>query len=127
MGNNGVKIGIIVAALGAALVIYVLSSREEKLPAEVVQPSMVDLICQDCGEHSQDTADNLAKVEIKGGVRDPGEAGGATRRTAKLASKYPCPKCGQPSAVHAHYCKDHGKYYPVEAAEGGRGKCPDCP
>jgi hypothetical protein len=127
MGKNGVKILIIVVALGGAAVAYVLGNKSEKLPADAVQPTQVDLICLQCNEHSQDTAENLAKVEIKGGMRTPAEGEKAIRRLAKIPSKYPCPKCGAPEAVHAFYCKDHNIYYPAESPDGGRGKCPQCP
>ena len=125
--GKGLKIGIAIIAFAAAGVVYFITSRPEALPAEVVEATMVDLICESCGEHSQDTAENLDKVEVPGGVKQPGEGEGAVRRLARLPSKYPCPKCGQTTAVHARLCPDHNVYYPVTSADGGRGKCPQCP
>ncbi len=126
MGKNGVKIGIIVVAFAGAIIAWIVSNREEPLPADVVKPQMVDLVCTECGAHTQDSADNLAKVKIEGGIRTP-EGEGGFRRMAKVRTKYPCSACNQPAAVHAKYCQDHDLYYPAESESGGGGKCPKCP
>jgi hypothetical protein len=125
MGKQGVKIAIIVVSLLSAGVIYYISTAPEA--AEVSgEVTYTDILCQACNEHYQDTAEHLATIEIRSGVPMPAEGTGRVRRAARTRVTYPCSKCNETTAVAAFHCKEHDKYYPAEAADGGRGKCPDC-
>jgi len=126
MGGTNGKIAIVIVAFALAGGIWYWTSRPEPAP-ELKDPTLVDLICEACGEHSQDSPEHLLTVLIKGGVRTPTEGGGMTRHQAVERPVYPCPKCNEPTAVMARYCQTHQKYYPAQLAEGGAGKCPDCP
>lgn len=125
MGGKGFKIGIIVASLSLALVLVIWNSGSSGPSAP--EPQMIDLVCESCGEHFQANSTDLEKTEIPGSVPTPEEGQGRSRRTSVPRSLYPCAKCGQPTAVIAHHCETHDKWYPAEAADGGSGKCPDCP
>ncbi len=126
MGGQGSKIAIAVGVFVLAGIIYYSTSGPEK-PEVVTESMMVDIICEACGEVSQDTPENLAKVEIRGGIRPAAEGEGLVRRTAKERTLYPCPKCSEPAAVAARYCEEHQKHFPAQNADGSPGRCPDCP
>ncbi len=124
MGGKGFKIGIIVIALTASMVVYFWSGEES---VQQFGPEPADLICESCGEHFQINADKLKELEIPGSVHAATEESGRSRRAALPRSTFPCEKCGQPTGVIARHCDTHDKWYANESAEGGPGKCPDCP
>lgn len=127
MGSKGVKVAIIVVAFLAAGIILYSSFGSEAAPAIEGDVSYTQIICQACGEHYQETPEKLATIEIRTLVPQPSDGEGKIRRNARLRFTYPCAKCGENSAVAAYHCEIHDKYYPAEAADGGRGHCPDCP
>lgn len=126
MGGKGVKIAIIIVAFASAGVIYYVSTASEPVVLEG-ESTKVDVICQSCNEHYQDTPEHLATIEIRSNAAPPEEGAGRIRRMARIKITYPCEKCGATTAVAAFHCAEHDKYYPAEGPDGAKGRCPDCP
>jgi DNA-directed RNA polymerase subunit M/transcription elongation factor TFIIS len=122
-----VKIIIIVAALGAAGVIYATTSREEK--AGVAKDAKaIDFVCTKCGHSYQVPYEEFKTAQKAAAAQKSDEEGGSKmkRRRDVKPPLMTCPQCGEQAALPANRCPTHSIYYPKQNADGSKGKCPQC-
>lgn len=126
MGKSSVKIIIIVAALGAAGVIYATTSREEKagVPKDA---KAIDFVCTKCN-HSFPVPYEEFKAAQKAVAQQSGdeEGGKMKRRRDVKPPVLDCPQCNEHAALPANRCPTHSVFYPKQLEDGSRGRCPQC-
>ena len=128
MGKSSViKIVIILAALGAAGVIYATTSREEK--AGVAKDAKaIDVVCTKCGNSFQVPYEEYKSAQKAAAAQRSGEDDGARmkRRRDVKPPVLTCPQCNEQSALAANRCPTHSTYYPKMNEDGTKGRCPQC-
>lgn len=128
MGKSAVvKIIIIVAALGAAGVIYATTSREEK--AGVAKDAKaIDFVCTKCDHSFPVPYEEFKSAQKAAAAQEAGDEGGGKmkRRRDVKPPVLTCPQCNEQSALAANRCPTHSKYYPKQNEDGTKGRCPLC-
>ncbi|HVP09847.1 MAG TPA: hypothetical protein VMV94_01520 [Phycisphaerae bacterium] len=124
-GGNGVKIAIVIVALGIAVTVFAVTSRREEV--KIDEGAMKDLICTKCNAHIQMKLIDFDKAMKAAPKRDNPDAGSGprTRRVAELPKLIKCPKCGEDAVTLAAKCPNSDKWYPLKNPDGSNGKCPD--
>ncbi len=127
-GGNGVKIGIVVVALAAAVVVFALT-RKPQDAQYIGDANQRDLICTKCDHHFTMPVKDWEKA-VKTAPREPSdepEEGGAprARRGASKPALIKCAKCNEAAAVPAAKCEHSDSWYPRIKPDGTPGTCPD--
>lgn len=125
MGKSSIKIIIIVAALGAAGVIYATTNREEK--AGVAKDAKaIDFVCTKCS-HSFPVPYEEFKAAQKAVAQSGDDGDGKVKRRRDVKPPVlDCPQCNEHSALAASRCPTHSTFYPKHLEDGTRGRCPKC-
>ncbi len=124
-GGNGVKIGIIVIAVG--IIAYMLfSGGGSEAPKVAPNADDMDLICLENDKHFKMSVDvwrsseNFGPKPVDDGDGKPRHRG--SKRGVKVIR---CDECDGGDAVLAAKCPDSDTWYPVKYPDGTQGKCPD--
>ncbi|HKQ46454.1 MAG TPA: hypothetical protein VJZ71_00110 [Phycisphaerae bacterium] len=128
MGKSSiVKIIIILAAMGAAGVIYATTSREEK--AGVAKDAKaIDFVCTKCTHHFEVPYEEFKAAQKAAAAPRSGEDDGVKmkRRRDVKPPVLACPQCSEQAALAANRCPTHSTYYPKLNEDGTKGRCPQC-
>ncbi|MFH1419173.1 MAG: hypothetical protein ABII12_12920 [Planctomycetota bacterium] len=124
-GGNAVKIGIIVAALGVAVVVFVMTGKEPESRRPPGASETRDCLCTQCG-HRWEMAEAEWHAAIQAApAAPPPPEGPRTRNSPRPIKMVQCPQCNEFAGVLAAKCPDSDTWYPIRNPDGTRGSCPD--
>jgi hypothetical protein len=119
MPNKGIKIGLIVALLGAAGVIA-YTQRSTKVEQPDTPDTATTYVCGECGHGVDLTAAEYAKMVTEGNKERQ------RRGEPRGPSSLKCPQCQNYAMAIGVRCPKDGTPIPPRSKDGKPGRCKKC-